>query len=79
MLPHENILGVDMPGADSERRSFDIVFHGHSGEILHELNQVDMRDLPAWGNYMVCGLPHFRTLHDQDCHGFKHCSVQRST
>jgi hypothetical protein len=42
-----------MPGAESERRAFDIVFHGHRGEVLHELKQVDMKDLAAWGDYMV--------------------------
>ena len=53
VLPHEAVLGVDMPGAETERREFDIVLHGHGGEKLYELNQVDMRDLPAWGDYMV--------------------------
>ena len=54
MLSHHAILGIDMPGADSGRRFFDIVFHGHCGEKLHELQNVDMQDLPAWGDYMVC-------------------------
>ena len=42
-----------MPGAETERREFDIVLHGHNGEKLYELNQVDNRDLAAWGDYMV--------------------------
>lgn len=64
VLPHASVLGVDMPGAESERRSFDVVFHGHNGETLYELKQVDIRDLPAWGDYMV-----------RDCFVVSLCSI----
>eukprot|EP00892_Ulva_mutabilis_P011530 jgi/Ulvmu1/874/UM100_0027.1 len=51
-MPHKSILGVDMPGVGGDRRTFDLVFHSHSGEKLAELMQIDSGDLAAWGEYM---------------------------
>lgn len=42
-----------MPGAHSDRRTFDLVFHGHKGDALIELTQLDAKDVPAFEAYMV--------------------------
>lgn len=52
-MPHKDILGMDMPGVGGDRRTFDLICYGHSGDKLCELVQIDTGDLPAWGEYMV--------------------------
>jgi hypothetical protein len=70
VLPLRSILGVDMPGAYSSRRTFDIVLYDHKGDVIYELSQVDARDVSAWADYMVRNLfhrvptiPHRRRVH----------------
>lgn len=48
-----DILGVDLPGAHTGRRTFDVVLHAHDGSIIAELQQIDAKHLSAFEEYMV--------------------------
>jgi hypothetical protein len=42
-----------MPGAHTERRTFDLLLHGHDGAVIIELLQLEARDLAAFEGFMV--------------------------
>lgn len=49
----KQILGVDLQGAGTDRRTFDMCVHAKDGALLAELSQLDAKDLPSFQAYMV--------------------------
>ena len=52
-IPLKGILGVDLPGAHGDRRTFDIICYDHQGKLLAELQQLEASHLAAFEAYMV--------------------------
>lgn len=53
VIHHSDILGIELPGAGTERRTFDMRIYDTSGNLLVELSQLETTDLAAWADYMA--------------------------